>query len=95
VRIATKGRSAKSEYTLLRERIQAGLSSGELKESDDLSCALKVLHFDSLETVELIMSFEEFEERGIEIEPLRDVRDLLRLLKTLEFQEWRRNKHDD
>jgi len=39
------------------------------------------------------MIFEESAPRGVEIEPLRDVRGLLRLLKTLEFQEERRNRN--
>ena len=88
-----KGRNTKSEYALLRERVRAKSDSGERKESDDLSRALELPQFDSLDIVELIMIFEESAPRGVEIEPLRDVRGLLRLLKTLEFQEERRNRN--
>jgi acyl carrier protein len=88
-----RGRNTKSEDAILRERIQAEIDSGELKESDDSSIAFKVLHFDSLDIVELMMILEEAAGRGVEAEPQRDVGDLLRLLKTLEFREQRRNRN--
>lgn len=38
------------------------------------------------------MILEEHAERGMEVGPQRDVRDLLRLLKMLEFQEEKRKR---
>ena len=90
-----KGRNTKFEDALLRERIQAKIDSGELKESGHLSSALNMEQFDSLETVELTMALEESPQWGVEIKPLRDVLDLSRLLKTSEFQEQRRNRLRD
>lgn len=71
------------DHIALRRKIQKRLDSGKLTED---SPASKVI--DSLDSIELDM---EAEELGLTPEPGHTVKDLLRLLKTVEFQRERRS----
>lgn len=75
------------ELAALRERILSKLLSGELSENSDLPIAQMHLDIDSLEAMELIIALEESAGPGVPVEPLRNVGDLVKLVKALEARE--------
>lgn len=73
-----------SLFLSLEERVQARLQSGEVTEDTPLSSLWRLIHFDSLDQVELFMEVEEMEiSTGRKLET---VGDLIQLLKTINFR---------